>query len=62
LRTGEVIVSGEAVALPSRAMIDRPSPEPMAADPPIGSWKGAPKPNELTSAVHVLRGGDASGD
>ncbi len=62
LRTGEVIVTGESVALPSRAMIDRPSPEPRAADPPIGSWKGTPEPNELTSAVQILRGGDASGD
>jgi uncharacterized protein len=62
LRTGEVIVTGEAVALPSRAMIDRPSPEPRAADPPIDSWKGAPEQNELASAVQVLRGGDTSGD
>lgn len=39
LRTGEALVSGEAVVLPTRVLIDRPSPEPRASDPSLESWK-----------------------
>lgn len=39
LRTGEAIISGEALVLPTRALIDRPSPLPLAEDPSLGSWR-----------------------
>jgi uncharacterized protein len=35
LRTGEAIVSGEALVLPVRALLDKPSPMPLAEDPSL---------------------------
>lgn len=43
LRTGEALVSGEALALPTRAAIRRPTPEPHAADPDLDGWRTYPK-------------------
>lgn len=57
LRTGEALVTGEAIVLPSRVLIDRPSPEPHASDPPITSWNGAAAENDVKTAVHFWRGG-----
>lgn len=56
LRTGEVIVAGEAIPLPSRILVDRPSPEPHAADPGIESWIGEQTANVLDIAVARMRG------
>ena len=45
LRTGEAVVSGEAIVLPVRTTIKRPKPFPKAADPALDSWRkeqGAP--------------------
>lgn len=56
LRTGEAIVSGEGVVLPSRVLIDRPSPEPRAADPSIKPWLGDGQPNELEESLARWRG------
>ena len=39
LRTGEAIVSGEAIALPARVLVDRPSPMPQSEDPSTGLWR-----------------------
>jgi uncharacterized protein len=39
LRTGEAIISGEAVVLPSRILIRRPDPPPLAEDPSLDPWR-----------------------
>lgn len=39
LRTGEAIVSGEAVILPSRVVVDLPQPLPQASDPTLDRWR-----------------------
>lgn len=57
LRTGEAIVSGEAVTLPTRVLIDMPSPVPDAADPTLDGWRQDPKPNDLVNAVSRWREG-----
>jgi len=62
LRTGEALVTGEAIALPTRIIVDRPSPEPQAADPSILSWAGTPEVNELGQAIERLRGVQTRGD
>ena len=60
LRTGEALITGEATALPARVMIDRPSPEPNAADPTVESWRGDEAANDVTAAVRYWRGDDAA--
>jgi len=63
LRTGEALISGEAVVLPVRALIDKPNPSPRAEDPSLESWRqelGAP---DLAPAISDWRGiYDASDD
>jgi DNA helicase HerA-like ATPase len=56
LRTGEALISGEAMALPARVAIRRPSPEPRAADPSLDSWVGEPTINDLADSVKRWRG------
>jgi len=56
LRTGEGLIAGEAIALPARVAIRRPSPEPRASDPSLESWIGEPAVNELGVAVKRWRG------
>lgn len=56
LRTGEAIVSGEAVVLPARALIDRPDPMPRAEDPSLKSWRREPQTPDLEPALAVWRG------
>lgn len=56
LRTGEAIVSGEAVTLPARVLIDRPDPEPRADDPPLSAWRAARKEIDVAAAVAAWRG------
>lgn len=51
LRTGEAIVSGEAVTLPTRALIDMPNPAPDAADPTLEAWRLPASANNLSGAV-----------
>lgn len=55
LRTGEAIVSGEAVTLPVRTAIDLPDPVPSSSDPNLDGWKGDPKSNHVTAAVSRWR-------
>ena len=57
LRTGEALLTGEAVSLPTRAMIDRPNPEPQASDPKLSSWLGVAKANDVEYAIGRWRGG-----
>lgn len=56
LRTGEAIVVGEAVTLPSRVAIDRPNPAPQADDPSLDSWRRAPSVNTVATALASWRG------
>lgn len=42
LRTHEALISGEALVLPVRVCLDKPSPWPHAADPSIEAWRGEP--------------------
>ncbi len=39
LRTGEAVVSGEAIVLPVRTTIQKPHPWPKAEDPSLDSWR-----------------------
>lgn len=55
LRTGEAILSGEAVTLPTRVLIDLPEPIPDAADPKLDSWRTTASPNNLAGAVSRWR-------
>ena len=56
LRTGEALVTGEAMTLPSRVLIKRPYPEPSASDPALDSWHGERAENEVDIAVARWRG------
>ena len=55
LRTGEAIVSGEAVTLPTRVLIDMPNPIPDAADPSLQAWRSSARPNDLAGVVRRWR-------
>src|SRR5262249_61730254 len=56
LRTGEAIVSGESVILPARALLDRPDPKPLAEDPSLQAWRGAPNVPDVAPALTAWRG------
>jgi len=56
LRTGEAIVSGEAIVLPSRALIDRPAPKPLAEDPSLVPWRQEPAVPDVAPALAEWRG------
>lgn len=62
LRTGEALVTGEAITLPSRVLIDRPRPEPSATDPKLDPWFGARLNNNVTQAVARWRGVQETGE
>jgi len=56
LRTGEAIVSGEALILPVRALLDRPDPEPRADDPSLDPWRAVPHVPDIAPALAAWRG------
>jgi hypothetical protein len=56
LRTGEAIISGEALVLPVRALLERPDPRPLAEDPSLDPWRGDPHVPELGPALSKWRG------
>ncbi len=56
LRTGEAIVSGEAVVLPARALLTRPRPEPHAEDPSLKPWREEPAAPDLAASLKQWRG------
>ena len=56
LRTGEAVVSGEAVVLPARALLDRPDPIPLAEDPSLAPWRLEPQVPNVAPAVAAWRG------
>ena len=56
LRTGEALITGEAVVLPARVLIDLPEPPPLAEDPSLASWRTDPTVPDLAPAVAAWRG------
>lgn len=56
LRTGEAVVSGEAVVLPARALLDLPDPRPLADDPSLASWRREPLIPDIAPALAEWRG------
>ncbi len=56
LRTGEAVASGEALVLPARVLIDRPSPEPLADDPSLDSWREEARAPDVAEALARWRG------
>jgi len=56
LRTGEAIVTGEAVVLPARALLTRPNPEPHAEDPSLEPWRVEPTAPDLRASLEQWRG------
>jgi hypothetical protein len=56
LRTGEAIVTGEAVVLPARALLTRPNPEPHAEDPSLEPWRAEPASPDLRASLEQWRG------
>jgi len=45
LRTGEALIVGEAMPIPSRILISRAKSKPQGNDPGIRGWKRDPRPN-----------------
>jgi DNA helicase HerA-like ATPase len=56
LRTGEALISGEALVLPARTLIDCPDPLPKAGDPSLEPWRKEPATPDLTRALAAWRG------
>jgi Helicase HerA, central domain len=56
LRTGEAVVSGEAIVLPVRTTIDEPDPYPEAEDPGLESWREKAGVPDLVPALAKWRG------
>lgn len=57
LRTGEALISGEAVVLPTRVVLRRPNPEPHSGDPDLTRWRITPSiDNDLAASVARWRG------
>jgi len=56
LRTGEAVVSGEAVVLPARMLLDLPRPKPLADDPSLMPWRGEPRIPDVAPALAIWRG------
>lgn len=56
LRTGEAIVSGEAVVLPCRTLVDIPNPRPLADDPKLTPWRDEPSIPNVAPALAAWRG------
>lgn len=56
LRTGEAVISGEALVLPARALVDCPDPLPRAEDPSLRAWRDEPTIPDLAPALAAWRG------
>ena len=56
LRTGEAVITGEAVTLPARTLVDSPSPPPAAEDPSLAPWRRPATVPDLASAIAAWRG------
>jgi hypothetical protein len=55
-RTGEAVISGEAIVLPARALIDCPDPLPRAEDPSLRPWRDAQTVPDLAPPLAAWRG------
>ena len=55
LRTGEAIIAGESLALPSRSLIDLPNPLPAADDPSLEPWHTEPTMPNIAPALLAWR-------
>lgn len=55
LRTGEAIISGEALVLPVRALLDAPTPMPLAEDPSLEPWRREPQIPDIAPALETWR-------
>lgn len=65
LRTGEAIVTGEAVKVPSRFRIRQAQNKPVGSDPDLATgWRKAPRPNpaHYTPAIDAWRLATAAAD
>lgn len=56
LRTGEGVISGESVILPSRVLFDLPSLKPNADDPSLRPWRTVPQLPDIGPALKDWRG------
>jgi hypothetical protein len=56
LRTGEAIISGEALVLPTRALLNRPNPLPLAEDPSLSPWRTNTGTRDVSIALAKWRG------
>lgn len=56
LRTHEAIISGDAVVIPSRTLLDEPNPWPMAEDPSLNPWRNTPRLPDIGQAFIAWRG------
>lgn len=56
LRTGEAVISGEALVLPARLLVDCPDPLPKAEDPSLAPWRQAPSIPDVSAALAAWRG------
>ncbi len=56
LRTHEAIISGEALVLPARAILDNPAPWPRAEDPSLVPWRGEAQTPNIQPALAAWRG------
>ena len=56
LRTGEAVITGEALALPARTLVDKPDPLPAAEDPSLAPWRAAATMPSLAPAIAAWRG------
>ena len=56
LRTGEAVITGEALLLPARTLVDLPNPMPAAEDPSLASWRRLATVPDLAPAIAAWRG------
>lgn len=56
LRTGEAVVTGEALALPARTLVQAPDPFPDAHDPSLNSWRQPSTVPNVAAALESWRG------
>lgn len=55
LRTGEAIITGEALPIPSRVVLRTPNPWPSGTDPGIDAWTKEPKSVDVTESIQRWR-------
>jgi len=56
LRTGEALITGEALVLPARTLVDLPDPLPLAEDPSLQPWREVATVPDLAPAIAAWRG------